>query len=192
MARPTRLNVLFADDDQVLAQIVDAALKKAGCNVTIARDAMQAVMFAVRTPPDVIVLDISMPGGNGLMALQKLKASDKTRHIPVLVVSGLTDATLPEKVRELGAMEFQAKPIDVEALPQRLRGLIDQDRITRERVLDAISRLGRPAGADLAAIRNVLATEHKSQHEPAALEAILEHLRSQRKVVKQQSRWFLA
>ena len=73
---PSRLSILVADDDQVFTQIVEAAMKKAGWAVTVARDAMQAVMFAVKAPPNLIVLDITMPGGNGVAALQKLKASE--------------------------------------------------------------------------------------------------------------------
>jgi len=80
-------------------------------------DAMQTVMFAVKTPtPDVIVLDINMPGGTGLEALRKLKASAKTQHIPVVVLSGSIDQSLPRKVKELGAEAFLAKPIDPQAL----------------------------------------------------------------------------
>lgn len=188
----SRLSVLVADDDQVLAQVLEAALKKAGWAVTIARDAMQAVMFAVRTPPDVIMLDITMPGGNGIAALQKLKASDKTRHIPVLVVSGTVDPALPAKSVELGAAEFWPKPVEPATLPQRLKAVIDATRVMRERVLDAVSHISRGVGADTAAVQAFIVQEHKTEYPVPAVEGVLEHLRTQRKVVKQQSRWFVA
>jgi DNA-binding response OmpR family regulator len=190
--RPNKLNVLFADDDPVLGQIVEAALHKAGYTVTIARDAMQAVMFAVRTPPDIMLLDITMPGGNGLLALQKLKTSDKTRHVPVIVISGIKDEALPAKVRQLGAEEFLPKPIDMEALPQHLHAIIDAARLVRERVLEAVRRLAIPDGTDAEAVRSLLASEHNAHHDVVAIEAMLEQLRSRRKVMKQQDRWFPA
>lgn len=189
---PAKLHALFADDDPVLGQIVDAALRKAGWSVTIARDAMQAVMFAVRTPPDIVVLDISMPGGNGVQALEKLRASEKTAHIPVLVVSGLTDPALPGKVLDLGAEAFVAKPLEVDGLPQRLRAIIEASRIAHEQVLDAVSRLARPNGTDTESVRTILARDRQREFTRGALEAILEHLRVRRKIVKQQGRWFLA
>jgi CheY-like chemotaxis protein len=112
-----RLKILIADDDKVIAQLVSAVVREAGHVPIHAYDAMQTVMFAVKTPtPDVIILDINMPGGTGLEALRKLKASAKTQHIPVIVLSGSIDQSLPRKVKELGAAEFFTKPIDPEAL----------------------------------------------------------------------------
>src|SRR5690348_6006866 len=54
------MNVLIADDDKTFAQLLAAELRERGCRVTIASDAMQAVMFAVRAPQDVIILDVQM------------------------------------------------------------------------------------------------------------------------------------
>jgi len=167
-------------------------LRRAKWNVTVARDAMQAVMFAVRTPPDVIVLDITMPGGNGLSALQKLKASEKTRHVPVLVVSGEINPALPAKVVELGAAEFGPKPGDIATLPSRVRDAVEAARVMRERVFDAVGRLALGAGTDAASVRDFVAREHKAEHPMIAIEGALDQLRTQRKLVKQQNRWFLA
>jgi len=112
-----RLKILIADDDKVIAQLAAAVVREMGHVPIHAWDAMQTVMFAVKTPtPDVIVLDINMPGGTGLEALRKLKASAKTQHIPVVVLSGSIDQSLPRKVKELGAEAFLAKPIDPQAL----------------------------------------------------------------------------
>jgi DNA-binding response OmpR family regulator len=65
-----------------------------GWRVRIAADAMQTIMYALRVQPNVIVLDIQMTGGTGITTLKKLKASTKTSGIPVLVVSGSTEATM--------------------------------------------------------------------------------------------------
>jgi DNA-binding response OmpR family regulator len=183
------LNVLIADDDKVLTQVIYAALKKAGCRVTVALDAMQAVMFAVREPPDVIVLDIGMPGGSGLNALTKLKASSKTRLIPVLVMSGLRDVTLPQQVHDLGAAEFVAKPIDLEALYPRLRRLLETAREKRQRVLDALSQLTGPSGTDVATVHDLLA-KNQTPASTAEVEAVLEGLRTDHKAFKRQGNWF--
>jgi CheY-like chemotaxis protein len=61
----------------------------------VAHDAMQALMGAVRSLPDAIVLDVHMPGGTGIEALRKLKASSKTFGIPVVVLSAAGSARHP-------------------------------------------------------------------------------------------------
>ena len=90
-----------------------------------AYDVMQTVMFAMRTPgPHLIILDINMPGGTGLDALLKLKRSAKTSQIPVVVLSGSIDQSLPTKVKEAGAAAFLTKPIDPAALKAAIQNAL--------------------------------------------------------------------
>jgi CheY-like chemotaxis protein len=111
------LKILIADDDRVIAGLVASVVRTMGHTPMHAYDAMQTMMFAMKSPaPDLIVLDINMPGGTGLDALRKLKASAKTALIPVVVLSGSIDQSLPTKVKDLGAAAFLTKPIDPAAL----------------------------------------------------------------------------
>ena len=121
------MNVLLADDDRVVSHLLSARLRAAGWTVNVAQDAMQTVMFAIRTIPDAIVLDINMPGGNGVDALRKIRASVKTAMIPVIVLSGSTDAAVRDAVRELDVADFLEKPADPDVLIEVL------SRLTRER-----------------------------------------------------------
>jgi two-component system, OmpR family, KDP operon response regulator KdpE len=116
--------ILIAEDDPVMASTLSGALKSRGYGVVLARDAMQAVMFAVQQQPNVILLDINMPAGTGHGALKRLQASARTSSIPVLVVSGSTDLTLPATVRAEGAKGFFRKPLDLDALCARLEELL--------------------------------------------------------------------
>lgn len=118
------MKVLLADDDPVLVHLLRSGLRAKGWDVEVAADAMQAVMFAMRSPPDVLVLDINMPGGKGTTALKRLKASVKTQFIPVLVLSGTADADAPGTVRGLGASGFLPKPVDIDDLHRTLRQLL--------------------------------------------------------------------
>jgi two-component system cell cycle response regulator len=107
------MRALIADDDPVVTTVIAAALTRDGWRVTTVHDAMQALMFAARAPlPDVIVLDLSMPAGTGFHALQRLKASTKTAHIPVVVLTGSDDPDAPARVMALGAQSFVHKPVD--------------------------------------------------------------------------------
>lgn len=104
------MHILIADDDRVLNHLMSSVFKKHGWTVTSAHDAMQVLMAAMRAPPDIILMDIHMPGGTGMQALSKLKASTKTSNIPVLVLSGSINEAEETTVMELGAAGFLKKP----------------------------------------------------------------------------------
>jgi two-component system cell cycle response regulator len=91
----------------------------------VAVDAMQAVMMAIRTPPDAVLLDIGMPGGTGFQVLERLKATSKTSAVPVIVVTALTDPALQARVRGLGARDFFTKPIAPDRLLQALQRVLE-------------------------------------------------------------------
>jgi len=111
------VRILVADDDRVISTLICTVLQKAGHKCTPAHDAMQALMFAMRAPaPELIVLDVNMPGGTGVEALRKLKQSSRTSSIPVIVVSGVEDPAMPLRMRELGALDVLSKPVDAEKL----------------------------------------------------------------------------
>lgn len=119
------MRVLVADDDRIISHLLCAVLREVGHEPVPAFDAMQAMMFAMRAPqPDVILLDINMPGGTGVEALRKLKASVKTMLIPVVVLSGSLDPAMPEVMRGLGAVDYLPKPAQI---PQVLETL---ERVT--------------------------------------------------------------
>ena len=118
------MRILVGDDDPLVTHLVRAGLRAKGWDVSIAVDAMQVVMFAARTTPDAIILDINMPGGTGISALKRLKASVTLGAIPVLVVSGSSDPAVPQTVKELGAADFLPKPLDLDAVYDSLCRMI--------------------------------------------------------------------
>jgi two-component system cell cycle response regulator len=118
-------HILVADDDPVTVQMLSGVLKGGGFDVSVAVDAMQAVMMAIRTPPDAVLLDIGMPGGTGFQVLERLKATSKTSAVPVIVVTALTDPALQARVRGLGARDFFTKPIAPDRLLQALQRVLE-------------------------------------------------------------------
>jgi CheY-like chemotaxis protein len=109
--------VLVADDDRVISHLVTSLLRQEGHQVVPAFDGMQSMMFAMRPPqPDLIILDIQMPGGSGLDTLKKLKASSKTMLIPVIILSGTASPEIWSEVEALGAVATLRKPVDRDAL----------------------------------------------------------------------------
>jgi two-component system phosphate regulon response regulator PhoB len=81
-------------------------------------------MFALRTAPDVIVLDLSMPGGSGIEVLKRLKRSARTKSIPVVIVTGSDDEDLREVASAVGAADFFHKPVDLDQLGRTLSALL--------------------------------------------------------------------
>jgi two-component system cell cycle response regulator len=116
--------ILIADDSRVHVHLLTGWLHDRGYEVVEALDAVQAWMKRLRGQPDVIVLDINMPGGSGLDVLKRLKASTKTRHIPVLVVSGNAGSEIRDLVRRLGASDLLEKPLDPEHFCSAVAGLM--------------------------------------------------------------------
>ena len=110
------MNIIVAEDDRMLSKMMCTILQEGGHITVPAFDATQALMFAMKQPPDLVLLDINMPGGTGINALRKLKASSKTSFIPVVVISGSVDPDMPAQALALGAAAYLVKPLDPEVL----------------------------------------------------------------------------
>jgi CheY-like chemotaxis protein len=116
--------ILIADDSRVYVHLITGWLQDRGFKVVVAADAVQASMMVTRTQPDAVILDISMPGGSGIDVLKRLKTSIKTKHIPVLVVSGNAGSDMRDLVKRLGAADLLQKPLDCTQFCDILSGLI--------------------------------------------------------------------
>jgi CheY-like chemotaxis protein len=104
--------ILIADDSRVYVHLISGWLHDRGFEVVVASDAIQAFVMATQHRPDAVILDISMPGGSGIGVLKKLKLSTKTKHIPVLVVTGNAGNEMRSLVKRLGAADLLEKPLD--------------------------------------------------------------------------------
>lgn len=116
--------ILIADDDRVFTEMLRTKLSEKGFHVIVAFDAMQAVMMAIKSVPDAILLDVKMPGGTGLEAIRQLKISNKTSSIPIIAVSAMDNPNLPEVAKSLGAISFLPKPVSVKAVHKLLSSVL--------------------------------------------------------------------
>jgi two-component system, chemotaxis family, response regulator PixH len=115
--------ILIAEDSPFQMALLRSELESKGFEVVGAQDALQANMMALRTEPDAIVLDVSMPGGSGLEVVKRLRRSIKTSGIPVIIVTADSDPRTREAAISLGASAFFCKPIDLEHLVSNLSQL---------------------------------------------------------------------
>ncbi len=116
--------ILIADDSHFQIALLSRSLQERGFEVVTALDALQAWMTALRVVPDAIVLDINMPGGSGIEVLKRLRMSTKTRHIPVVVVSGCDEVGVETMAKSLGAVDFFHKPVNLDQLGDKLTRLL--------------------------------------------------------------------
>lgn len=117
--------ILIVEDDPVARQILNARLKSK-YEVLVTSDAMAAFTEARKHHPDLIILDLGLPAGGGFAVLQRLKAIPALSVIPVLVISGLDQATHEPKALEAGANVYLQKPAGDEALLANVRELVGE------------------------------------------------------------------
>jgi DNA-binding response OmpR family regulator len=117
------MKVLIADDDLALSHMLAARLRAIGFKPITTQDAVQAWVAILRNIPSVVILDLHMPGGTGRAVLKSLKMSIKTRHIPVIAISGLGGNEVAEEVKALGADIFMPKPLDLPKLDKEIQRL---------------------------------------------------------------------
>lgn len=121
--------VLLIDDDADIRRIGAMSLRKlGGYEVLLASSGAEGLVMAEQTLPDLILLDIVMPGLDGMVTIAELKKSRLTTAIPVILLTGAHELCPPEKVAEVGAIGVIHKPIDPLRLPAQARELVDMAR----------------------------------------------------------------
>jgi type II secretory ATPase GspE/PulE/Tfp pilus assembly ATPase PilB-like protein/ActR/RegA family two-component response regulator len=119
-----RRKVLLVDDEDALRRVMKDLLEREGYVVTEARDGVQALDQVDRTGPDVIVLDLNLPGLDGYSVLSHLRSRPATADIPVVVLTAKGDEDNEVRVFELGADDFLTKPFRARALSARLDAVL--------------------------------------------------------------------
>ncbi len=118
--------ILLADDDVELTNILGDLLKFNGFHIITAHEGIRAIEFTHKYKPDLIILDMKMPAGGGDSVLQALKSKQTTKHIPVIVLSGLKNPMIKQEVLKAGAQEFLSKPYNAEQILQTIHYWIPQ------------------------------------------------------------------
>jgi CheY-like chemotaxis protein len=103
------VRVLFVEDDPAVAQMYRLKLELDGYVVEIATDGEQAVARAIAQPPDMVFLDIRLPKLDGLGVLEALRANERTRNLPVVILSNYSERELIDRGLKLGALEYLIK-----------------------------------------------------------------------------------
>ena len=129
--------VLVVDDEQDVAKALKIRLKANGYNVVLAFDSVQAFTMANKEKPDLILLDIMIPGGGGFIVAERLKQSTATHHIPIIFLTGIPGSE--ERAYKLGASGYVMKPYHPEKLLETINNALEiSGRQTGETVRETI------------------------------------------------------
>jgi DNA-binding response OmpR family regulator len=108
--------ILIVDDERDIVKALMIRLKSNGYDVITAFDGAQGVFMANKEIPDLVILDIRMPAGDGFSVAEKLKQSNRTHRIPIIFLTGSPETNAEERAMGLGARFYIKKPYDPEEL----------------------------------------------------------------------------
>jgi DNA-binding response OmpR family regulator len=103
------VKVLFIEDDPAVAEMYKLKLELDGYTVTVARDGEEGLRMAGEAPPDIIFLDTRLPKMDGFAVLEQLRSAERTREIPVIILSNYGERELVDRGLKLGALEYLIK-----------------------------------------------------------------------------------
>jgi DNA-binding response OmpR family regulator len=128
---PTREHILVVEDERQIARFIELELIHEGYQVTVATDGIDALIRARQDPPDLVVLDLMIPGIDGLEVCRRLRASrETTRALPIIMVTAKN--SIPDRVTGLktGADDYLTKPFSIEELLARIEALLRRSGAT--------------------------------------------------------------
>jgi CheY-like chemotaxis protein len=118
--------ILVVEDQDDVAQLIDVVLKGEGYTVAIARDGAQGLMMSRDWQPDLILMDIMLPGVDGGTLIARLRQEPETADLPIIAMSA--SRTLRDRTPELQADALLSKPFDVDALLVQVQFLLTRGR----------------------------------------------------------------
>jgi DNA-binding response OmpR family regulator len=132
--------ILVVDDDPITVELLTGVLEHYGYIVRVAYDGLEALAKIEVEKPDLVLLNVMMPGMDGYEVCRRIKADPATAHIPVILVTGLADDASRVRGFEAGADDFINKPFHLLALMARIRELLGQNH---ESILEQVRAIRR-------------------------------------------------
>lgn len=118
--------VMIVDDDDEIRPLVGQLLERDGYDVILAVDADEGQQLALKKNPDLILMDIGMPSGDGLAAIWKLREHVELVEVPIVICSAYDTYDLRAEATSAGCCAYLTKPIDTELLRQTVRDILDR------------------------------------------------------------------
>jgi CheY-like chemotaxis protein len=116
--------ILVVEDNERNLKLLRDVLEYAGYDVRVARTAEDGITLAVKEPPDLVLMDLQLPGIDGMEALRRLRENLRTVDIPVVAVTAQAMKQDRERALDAGFNGYIEKPISVRAFPDQVRGFL--------------------------------------------------------------------
>ena len=117
--------ILIVDDDEPILELFKEVLEGEGWAVVQARDGVEALEKFDRLDPDLVLLDLMLPRLNGFEICSRLRRNARSRHVPIIMLSGLTEGDAKRRALENGVDEFLPNPVARAELVQRVRAALN-------------------------------------------------------------------
>jgi len=121
--------ILVVEDNERNLKLLRDVLEYAGYAVRVARTGEDGITSAVSEPPDLVLMDLQLPGIDGMEALRRLRESPRTADIPVVAVTAQAMKHDRERALEAGFNGYIEKPISVRAFPDQVRGFLSGGQV---------------------------------------------------------------
>jgi DNA-binding response OmpR family regulator len=164
--KSTRSTILFVEDSQDVRRYVSDLLKN-DYKILLAEDATAGIQMAKKNLPDLILSDIMMPGIDGIEFCHRIKSDWQTSHIPVILLTAKAAAESKLEGLESGADDYLTKPFSFEELTTRIKNLIEQRKLLREKFsmnISLNSGATTVSHVDNEFIKKVLSSVEKNLH----------------------------
>jgi CheY-like chemotaxis protein len=113
---PDKKTILIVDDNEDIITTYRVVLDRMGYAVVVVKDGSEVLGVMEKVKPDLVLLDVLLPGLSGSEVCKALKGTSQTRNIPVVAITASVSADTRKRMKEVGADEFLLKPIDVSDL----------------------------------------------------------------------------
>jgi|ERR1051326_1996643 CheY-like chemotaxis protein len=118
--------ILLVEDNEMNRDMLSRRLERKGYTVAIAVDGQQGVDMALADPPAIILMDMSLPGLDGWEATRRIKADDRTKHIPVIALTAHAMQGDEQKAREAGCDDYDVKPVELPRLLDKIQAQLNR------------------------------------------------------------------
>jgi CheY-like chemotaxis protein len=120
----TKKKILVVDDELFGRQLLEALLMMEGYEVILAQDGFEAIEIAKKTQPDLMLIDVMMPGKNGYEVVEELKLNDSFKDTPMILVTALDDRDSKTKGLNAGAVDYISKPYNNQQIVEKIGRLL--------------------------------------------------------------------
>lgn len=123
--------ILYVEDNDDNIYMITRRLGRYGYEVIVAKDGEEGIAMVHSETPSLILMDLDLPVVDGWEATRRLKASDETRHIPIIAVSAYAMDSDRERALAAGCDDYFSKPVDLKGLLERIESLLPDGEVLR-------------------------------------------------------------